>query len=263
MKHVIVGNGNLGNSIATELLKRGHDIKIFSVSNGWRYPTSLQSIYDEIPDHVWVTVGAGSVEQAKANFIPFVDLHIKLPMELAQNLHSSTTLHTFSTDYVVEKEANMSLYAVSKDTMEQALFLLQRPKTFIYRIGSLYGTHKPQKCFPYKLKKNSLKNEISLPANQITPTPTDWLAKIILDNLNDIDYAKTTLYNVAPLDSTPVYGWGSLILECIIKHAGVDSSRPLISKIQCNLPVKENVTWLDLWKERESEWREILNKIIV
>jgi hypothetical protein len=263
MKHVIIGNGNLGNCVATELLKRGHDIKVFSVSNGWRYPASLQPIYDEIPDHVWVTVGAGSVEQAKANFIPFIDLHIKLPLELAQNLHSSTTLHTFSTDYVEDDEKTKSLYALSKDTMEQALFLAQRPKTFIYRIGSLYGTHKPQKCFPYKLKKNSLKNEIVLPTNQIIPTPTDWLAATLLNNLDITPYQSTKLYNVAPSGCATVADWGTLILGKAVISSGLDNSRPSCSGLVCDLPIKDSSTWLDLWKERENEWQEILNKIII
>jgi hypothetical protein len=262
MKHVIIGNGNLGNALGVELLKRGHTIKVFSTSNGWRYPASLDPIYDELPDHVWVTVGAGSVEQAKGNFGPFADLHLKLPTELAQKLNNGVVLHTFSTDYAANKNDIQSLYALSKDVMETALILINKPRTNIYRIGSLYGTHKPQKCFPYKLKKNSLKNEITLPLNVIVPTPTDWLAKTLLNNLEKIcDDTTTKFYTVAPKESTTVAEWGSLILEREILGNVMDNSRPSYVSMECNLPIKETVSWLDLWKERENDWREILNKI--
>jgi len=271
MKHVIIGNGNLGNSIATELLKRNNTkqenniIKIFSTSNGWKYPTSLDPIYDEIPMHVWVTVGAGSVEQAKANYLPFIDLHIKLPIELAQNLNDMTYLHVFSTDYVLDKRLdnwpmNRSLYALSKDSMEEALTFMDRPKTCVYRVGSLYGTHKPNKCFPYKLKKNSLKNEPTLPINFVTPTPTDWLASVLISNL---PFAQNSMaiFNVAPEGCVSVVEWGSLILDKKIKESGIDISRPANSEIGCDLPHQIKNTWLDLWKDREHEWKEILSKI--
>lgn len=271
MKHVIIGNGNLGNSIATELLKRNNTIqenntiKIFSASNGWKYPSSLNPIYDEVPDHIWVTVGAGSVEQAKANYLPFIDLHIKLPVELAQNINEMTYLHVFSTDYVIDKRLdnwpmNKSLYALSKDCMEEALQFINRPRTRIYRIGSLYGTYKPNKCFPYKLKKNSLKNEPTLPINFVTPTPTDWIASNLINNLpfikNDME-----VFNVAPEGCVSVVEWGSIILNRKLNDSGIDSSRPCNSEIGCDLPHQIKNTWLDLWKAREKEWNEILNKI--
>jgi len=273
MRHVVIGNGNLGNALASDLLKQNHNVKVLSTSNGWKYPTNLQALYDFTPDHVWVTVGAGSVEQAKQNYLPFIDLHIRLPLELAQNLNKSVYLHTFSTDYALDAPIK-SLYALSKVTMEEALKLTARPNTYIYRVGSLYGTHKPHKCFPYKIKKNSLKNEeVYLPVNCVTPTPTDWLAKILIENLEYLPENDSDLYNVAPQDNCTIWEWGKLILKMDIKTwEKPDLDRPLNSNIRCNLPgLKLNPelfktvcskSWLTLWHERENEWQEILSKIV-
>ena len=262
MKHIILGNGNLGNAIATEISKRNQKVLIFSASNGWHYPANPQPIYDEIPDHIWVTVGAGSVEQAKANYTPFIDLHIKLPTELTQHLTPHTSLHLFSTDYVVDRRGK-SLYALSKKTMEEAITLINRPLTYIYRIGSLYGTHKPENCFPYKLKKNSLKNTPTLPLNYITPTPADWVATTLLDNLEELP-PETSIFNVAPQENCTVQYWGWRILGKHLSHPdnnSLDPSRPAQSNIGCNLPVTDSFSWLDLWLKRERKWKEILDGI--
>jgi len=264
MRHAIIGNGNLGNSLATKLLKDNHIVKLFSTFNGWKYPTNLQAIHDFIPDHIWVTVGAGSVEQAKANYLPFLDLHVRLPADLAKNVNPGACLHVFSSDYVLDNPVK-SLYALSKLYMEETLTRMDRPKTYIYRVGSLYGTYKPNKCFPYKLKKNWVESqkkegEITLPSNHITPTPTDWLAGILVSALDSLD-ASCRIFNVAPSDCCKVQEWGELILNQPVKEKDLDPNRPAYSNIGCNLPLQTSKSWLDLWKEREITWQDILNKI--
>lgn len=268
MRHLILGNGNLGNSLA-EKLKKEHTVKICSITNGWKYPNvDLQPIYDFVPDHVWCTVGAGSVEQAKVNFVPFVNLHIRLPMELAQTINANVTLHFFSTNYVADNQSK-SLYQLSKQTMEQAILLLNRPKTYVYRIGSLYGFHKPHKCFPYKIRKNCkehLKKGISdlvLPENFVTPTPTDWLADILVENL-DLHTKASALYNVAPLDSCKIADWATLVLQnqqISIHEKETDTERPYYPNIECDLHMSNTPSWLTLWKEREEKWLELLDKL--
>ena len=74
---------------------------------------------------------------------------------------------------------------------------------------------------------------------------------------------QTKIYTVAPTGFTTVAEWGSLILERHVPENGLDLSRPPCAEMVCDLPVKEDVSWLDLWKEREDNWREILNKIDV
>jgi hypothetical protein len=271
MRHLILGNGNLGNALADKL-KKEHTVKICSTTNGWKYPSvDLQPIYDFVPDHVWCTVGAGSVEQAKINFLPYVNLHIRLPIEIAQTVNANVTLHFFSSDYATDETKTLpakSLYQLSKQTMEHGIALLNRPKTYIYRVGSLYGTYKPHKCFPYKIKKNYIEqvkkgNEtLYLPINCITPTPTDWLADILIANINT--HSNTSkLYNVAPFGCCKVTEWGKLILQdqITIQEKEADPERPFCSNIGCDLPINNVPSWLDLWKEREQKWFDILDKI--
>ena len=258
MRHLVLGNGNLGNSLANELLKKYPDVMILTASNGWRYPDrGLTAIYDFYPDHIWVTCGAGSVEQAKVSYIPFTDLHIRLPIELTQKTNTRTSLHFFSTDYVLDNEPQQSLYALSKQHMEAAIKIIKRPKTYVYRVGSLYGTYKPNQCFPYKLKKNSLKNTIKLPDNRVIPTPTDWLAKVLINNLEHLPY-ETKNYHVAPQSDCSVRVWGEKILGVPIESNDLDLSRPLLTT---RPTITTQETWLDLWNEREPEWQKILGVI--
>lgn len=276
MRHAILGNGNLGNSLAKEFVKRNHEFHIFSASTDWKYPSEgLIKIHDYLPDHVWTTVGAGSVEQANTNFVPFSDLHIRLPMELAQSLNAGITLHLFSTDYCAVPA--QSLYALSKQCMEEAVQMTGRAKTYIYRVGSLYGTNRPQKCFPYKIKKASLNKKIKLPLNCVSPTPVDWLAKTLVDAIDTDTFKPLSPTLVCPKDCVTVKGWGELILgeELEMKEFpnGLNSCslRPLgcvhhnANEISIsNLSQKEvqPPTWLELWKEREEEWQKIFQGMV-
>ena len=262
MRHAVLGNGNLGNAIAKEVLKNNkNEFKLFSTTTGWKYPRDgIQDILDYMPDHVWVTVGAGSVEQAKDQYDLFADLHIRLPMQLAQNLKENVVLHLFSTDYCCTPTPQ-SLYALSKKHMEESIALLNLTgymlnKVNVYRVGSLYGTHKPQKCFPYKLKKNfSLGKEIELPENCISPTPVDWLAEHLLylnENSCVTSCSNPAVFEVrliCPSGCTTVKNWGELILGTEVKSKYLDISRPtkcFHGNCDNSLP-----SWLELWEERQ------------
>jgi dTDP-4-dehydrorhamnose reductase len=247
MRHAILGNGNLGNALAKEIIKKGEEFKIFSTTTSWKYPSSdLTPIHDFIPDHVWVTVGAGSVEQALSDYRPFADLHIRLPLELAQTLNSHVTLHLFSTDYC--EVDPQSLYALSKKHMEDLIVMLGREKTFIYRVGSLYGTFKPQKCFPYKLKRNFVAGKVTkLPTNFICPTPVDWLAEELLSGAWDEELCTV---RVKPNGMTTVLEWGEMILERKLEAATADLTRP-VSVVDVEMPTP---SWLELWRAREVDW---------
>jgi dTDP-4-dehydrorhamnose reductase len=251
-KHVIIGGGNLGlDLMAYGMSRQDADFKLFTASKGFRYPTSIDPILYERPDHVWVTAGAGSIEDAKKDFTPYVDLHIRLVMELAQAQPASPfVLHTFSTNYVVNPEA--SLYAFSKHCMENLLSILNRTHpTNVYRVESLYGFHKPLRCFPYKLiKNNPLPGEITLPSNQVTPTPTAWVAKMLLSNLKVLSES-SGVYNLTPLGSLSVMEWGKMILgsSYCIGTKGWNKSRPAVSKLGCDIPGAEDEDWRDLWEQ--------------
>lgn len=248
-KHVIVGGGNLGLDLYKEALTRGLSAKLFSARNGFKYPTSINPIIDEGPAHVWLPVGAGSVEGAKKDFKSYADLHIRLVMEVAQ-ASDFYYLHVFSSNYVADPKK--SLYAYSKYAMEEFLNILGRPRTNIYRVQSLYGDHKPAHCFPYKLKKNNpTPKEITLPSNTVTPTPTSWLAQVLFDNLNTLKDIPS-VYNVMPEGSCSVMEWAKLILGDNYTFAtkGYTDDRPRATITGCDIPGAINKHWKVLWDEK-------------
>lgn len=258
MKHVVIGGGNLGLDIMQHGWGRdNYELKVFTLKRGFKYPTSLDPVLDEMPDHVWVTAGAGSVDRAKLNFTPFADLHIRLVMELAQKLPDHTWLHTFSTNYATD---STSLYSISKRTMEELLESYGRKHSRVYRVQSLYGWHKPMKTFPYKLMKNHPQpGRLTLPPNEIVPTPTSWLAKTLLDNLDKLTkYPYHNVFSLAPNDKTTACEWAQLILgdKYEVEPGDYDKDRPINTFSGCD--ILDNVeTWRDLW---DSNWNNQLSQ---
>jgi len=261
------------------LLKKGEDVTTLSRVKGFRYPTSVDGIVTEPWDHVWVTIGAGSVDEAIKDYTAFSDLHVRLVMELAQKLPSQIKLHVFSSDYVANEsepgdpkiavEAPLSLYAYSKLHMEQLLLKQNRPNTYIYRVGSLYGIRKPKNCFPYKLLKNNPDPcSLTIPLNKVTPTSTRWLATILLENYKHLPAKKTVVYHVAPKGNTHLHEWAQLILGkgYDVVPGGEDPNRPRVSELGCTLPdpYRFEETWKTLWDESWEEnvkiWKKHLSQ---
>lgn len=254
MKHAILGGGNLGLDICEYTNKNiDNDVKLFTVNNGWHYSADrgnslVRGIQIAKPDHVWVAVGAGSVEGAKKDFMPYLDLHVRLPAELLQKIPEETALHFFSTNYAAER--HQSLYAESKAMMEDIIRKMNRPNTYVYRVESLYGTHRPEKTFPGRfLTRNPKPSKIDLPDNFITPTPTAWLARAVVDSIGTLT---TPYHNVAPTGAVSVAEWARYVVsnpEYKINAAYRDKERPSNSKLNCTLPSVEKRTWLSLWQE--------------
>ena len=197
--------------------------------------------------HVWLKIGAGSVEDAEKNYLPFIDLHLKLTMDLVKQLPDHVKLHIFSTDYVVDSEIR-SLYALSKKQMEDTLLFIKRPNTYIYRVGTLYGEWK--KCFPSKLLHNaSNKNLINLPVNRVKPTATKWLAKILVDLqfTSKYDHLKPfTILDVAPKGDISIYELGKLLLPYYVTSTyKYDLKRPS----ECKLNSFFEDSWEDIWHQ--------------
>jgi len=258
MKHAVIGGGNLG----LDIMKYGlaHNLgefELFTSSNGWHYDRHnrlIRAIQDYEPDHIWVTVGAGSVEGAKKDLTSYIDLHLRLPADLLQNMPAKTTLHFFSTNYVFKK--HLSLYAQTKAAMEDLVHTANRPNTFVYRVESLYGTHCPEKTFPGKfLARNPKPCTVTLPANLVAPTPTAWLAEVLLLPKSD----PHPFHNVAPYGGVPVSEWAKAVVDDSryeILKGDLDPERPEgISfnegpPLACTLlPLLEQKTWLHLWLE--------------
>lgn len=258
MKHLVIGAGNLGLDLQKEILARGEECAMLTRSLGFNYPPNTESVDYTLPfdpDHIWCTIGAGSVDEANKDFVPFVDLHVKLPIALTQAIkEKETRLHLFSTDYLCEyeNEKSRSLYALSKKMMEDAVMYLPnelKDRIHIWRVGSLYGKHKPLKTFPGKIMKalKEIKKPISLPENGCFPTPTAWLAKRLLD-LKDSRSMYNHYFWLGPKTKTSSYDWAvEMFGEKKFSGKRVDHDRPF--SFNYNFDSEDEPTWLDLWNE--------------
>ena len=137
------------------------------------------------------------------------------------------------------------------------LKILDRPKTNIYRVGSLYGTHKPAQNFPTKLLKSfPTPCSLALPENDVSPTPTDWLSEKLLNHSPD-DLSKTQIYNVFPEGSVAITDWAKIVLgpKYEVFTSGYDENRPTdLGTFEFNLSESglnmKTDNWEDLWKAR-------------
>lgn len=248
-KHIVLGAGNLGLDLEQQARAEGHSVQVFSASNGWRYPDKLPRARLAEADVVWCTVGAGSVEAAAKDFREFADLHIRLPMELAQFLPRSTRLVCFSTEYLECDQARRSLYAQSKLAMEHLLLGSGRENLRIYRVGSLYGSHKISATFPGKLAAKIAKGEtlISLPKNACHPTPTAWLAALLMQHIERPPFAK--VIRAYSGGAATMLEWAELAFG---PPAGFfqrepDPDRPLSLPAGTALGRVEVPSWRELW----------------
>jgi len=249
MKHVVLGNGNLAQSLIQELRNRGENYTKFSRSDileyrGYKhkfnYPhdtpsAKLFGIKDPNNCIVWNAIGAGSIPEADENFQPSMIAHLGLAADLDQTLPKGTTIINFSTDYAAEP--SLSRYAFSKTIMEHYINNFAGPKVFCIRVANLYGTHRPENTLPYKLLKNSDKIK-SLPGNLITPTPTEWLAKKLLTidwekheemciNLPTM-YGVNRTYPLGPKKSMSVKDFGEMVLNKKLDLGEADYKRPSV-----------------------------------
>lgn len=260
--HAVIGKGNLGLDLQSALKDRGIDSDLYTKDN-FEWPESTPHFRQKKYDCVWIAAGRGSVHDSKDAWGLQRQLETLtfLPVSMALELPKSSKLVVFSSDYAAD-EADMmalgrsnprpkSLYACTKVWMEQGLTFLKRPGTSIVRVGSLYGHHYPERTFPGKLKKNFPKPcDVFLPQNMVTPTPTWWIAQMLVDNFARIFSDQgTTTHHLAPVGNCTIVQWGRLILGegYNVMTKGFDQERPSFSKLGCSI-AKPNVTWLELWE---------------
>ena len=236
--------------------------------------TNMDSMFQAIerakPNYVWYCVGGGSVSESKRGS-PHAEqsllLNLKAPMFLNDHLDENIKLVVFSSDYVADESrpdasfANVrearSVYAELKRSLELYMLANQRKNTSIIRVGSLYGVHKPENTFPGKIVRNFgfSDTKIKLPSNIVVPTPTRWLAGMLIQHLDQLcpDWG-TSIEHVAPTGGITVKDWAMFVLEGLRDSSAFDwgkdffdLQRPLFSGLNCSLS-KEQVHWFDLWK---------------
>lgn len=273
MKHLIIGGGNLGKDLLLELNKPGNGIQpqLLTASRGFNVfdPKAIDQIKDLRPNTVWYCVGGGSVAENKIahpdNRMNYF-LNTEFPVELAKRLHRGTRLVFFSTDYCASEQDPTnpwkygtpvkSMYAMRKLDMENRLIELDRTGTTIVRVGSLYGVHKPERTFPGKVLRRYGFNEepYSFPLNRVCPTPTRWLAGMLVQNIDNISGAGTHIHHCAPTGSVSVYDWAMFCLMGLREKIRTtdqglnkyDKERPLLSALECSFA--KTPAWHELWQ---------------
>lgn len=245
--HVILGKGQLGTALRNRIMRDGQTPWVVS---GHRYPEDYKpEMFQNFKNAtIWNCIGFGSVEDTKRDFQTSLRVHLELPQFLMNNLDDSSRLVLFSSDYAIEAEK--SEYAFIKSMME-ALFnhtnIKGKKRMACIRVTSLYGPYRPLSCFPGKLLKNYPKPcELKLPTNHVVPTPVDWLADHLMNNLGR--YIGELPWDVCPgVGTVSLLDWGRMILgdEYTITGKGIDESRPRISNMDCTT---NDESWEDLWK---------------
>jgi dTDP-4-dehydrorhamnose reductase len=256
MKSVIIGRGNLGLDLAQALTIVGHNVEILSRSTGYNWRTGHPSLKDA--DYVWVTAGHGSVDAAANDPEGCFDTHMHMPLKLAMTLPQDTRLICFSSDYAASESqpwspgmtnvAPRSLYATSKIAMELGLKSLGRKNTFCVRVGSLYGSHYPERCFPGRILQRFPKPcKVMMPMNRTSPTPTPWIANVLSRHLYMFQ-GDFRVFHCGPKGMVSVVTWAKIVLgdQYEIESKGFDQTRPLVANLQCSF--ENPPEWEELWR---------------
>jgi dTDP-4-dehydrorhamnose reductase len=263
-RHLVLGAGNLGKALEEAINNKGDSVELLSKSlNSFNYPIDSVSFILDLarPDIIWAPIGAGSVELAKKDFVPFCDLHIRLTAELLKA--TKKPIIFFSTDYCASEtlpdQPNRScepksLYAHSKAMLEKLVYESERKNVKVVRVSALYGKGKPDNCFPAKVKKRYPEpGRYTFPTNECTPTPTTWLAEFLVDNLDRVLSSHNSVVHCAPAGNTKYYQWAQKILgsqyDC--QAGDLDYSRPHTSNLGCSFADVPN--WEDLWQKYKEE----------
>lgn len=278
--HVIIGKGNLGIDLQQALDKVGHDARLLTASDGFEWPESWPAFhhapYKEV-ECVWVAAGKGSVESAMDphDMEDMLKTHFLLPVGLATTLPKHVRLGVFSTDYVADEgdakypmkhtAKPRSVYAAMKIGMEKAIYATKRPLTTIFRVGSLYGGHFPERTFPGKVAaRHPNPGEVTLPQNWVTPTPSWWVAEKLAEQAKNVqgDLLFQTrgplTHHIAPAGGCTVLQWARAILgdRYTFKSRGFDDSRPAFSNLGLSFS-SDPRTWQELWAEHLVRYKTV------
>lgn len=267
MLHTVIGGGNLGLDLFKELKTAGNAVGLLTRTNGWDF-----RCVDQLPpiagDVIWVCVGQGSIAEADKDRHEAEEIYVKAPMALLERLANPEALVIFfSTDYAADEAlpnradrfnpAPKSLYAALRCTFERDLARLNRDRTVVIRVGSLYGLHKPHRTLPGRLLANLgfAEGKIDLPLNMITPTPTRWLAATLVENFDSLHTRRGVVFHhLAPAGAVSVRDLGRFVLAGLRepkdydKRERYDESRPRISNLGCSLKGVHVPHWYDLWR---------------
>lgn len=228
MKHVILGDGNLGRAIASQLSTEENEVIILSKSMGWEYPQSgFAEIKKAQPDMIWNTIGAGSIAEGEKFFDYHLMLHVGLPSNLAIEFPEVKQVH-FSSNYAEEMNGR---YGLSKFMMELALSHTKQKNWRVIRVESIVGYHKPEKTVIGKILKAYRQLDVKLSTNPMRISSAKIIAEHVCSYyVNDFDgQDKVHAIGGYPYTAVDVFMEieKQLGLNVNARIVGLDKSRPV------------------------------------
>jgi hypothetical protein len=241
--HVVLGAGNLGCSLTEELMVKGIPVTLFSTAvNDWKYPKPLTRIFELNPSHIWMCVGSDHLSKVSS-----YDITMRLPLELIEYSDDKAHLHFFSyldplthSQYCVKRSAETIFPDMHKTNPSK--------KVSVHWLSHIYGTYKPKKCLPYQISKDLFKLENVEYPRPIIPTPTDWIAKTLIDE--HLDYNSNNWSNII----TPS---GDIEIRAFYEQIRDQKSNLWLGTKKQPTKTKTKPSWLELWLERNSFWKEL------
>lgn len=255
MNHLILGAGNLGKDLDIALREVGEETELLSHSLGTdvTHPSFFSVSFQEPhPDYIWCCVGCGGPSDDLETNARQLELLTALPMRINALKGPHTKLILFSTHYLnMDKKGERSFYAKAKRMMEEQLACEKNVR--VYRVGSLYGVHKPLATLPGKvISRLESGQEIFGALNDVTPTPTRWLAQWLVSALLEESIELNLIpLKIGPSGSVCVREW----IEAIADMAGFPEVKfseedydPMYHK-DSKSHARGEQNWRALWKE--------------
>lgn len=262
--NLVIGAGNLGTAITKILLKLNRNCtsdkpNLSRGSNEVFWANVRRS------DVIWVCIG-GRHQEAQKNPAAAMLLAKDFPEMLLDRARDGTQICFFSTADLADPEfpgdpnrrqlgLPRTRFAEAKTHLEELVTSSGRAGTSIVRLSTIYGTTRPLDTLPGRLLNMPWPDlPVSLPWNEVTPTPADWAASMLIRGADNsgLFLNRPAVHHVAPIGSISAHQWAHLIMGETRSHKAWaekivwDTKRPRVQMLGCNLAIP-NDSWVDLW----------------
>lgn len=265
MTHLILGSGNLALALELAMRKRGiwSVVAPFESADSWNLDVEFPDLRPF--DVIWHCTGGRAREAHNAGARSWKH-NVDIPRRMMDAAESArlvffSTLDCAHPEYPTRPHMRCpeprSEWIRQKLALESSVITLNRPNTAFVRLGSLYGEHRPLQTFPGRLLGHKWPDEaaLSLPMNEVVPTPADWAAEKLIEAMdrNLWNPSTYTCHHLAPLGSIASMDWAKLIFgprrdaRGYLEKVTWDETRPRVTQGGSSLDVADE-HWSILWQ---------------
>lgn len=201
MRTLVIGRGNLGLDIAGQYGVEAQEYRPFLFDHS----TSSSHLQSRLEGYelVFLCNGGFSIKESAQSVTTAREHLMTSAMRVREKMHPEAKLVCFSSNYAAHPA--LSAYAQIQYDKEQALMNFDPVlPTLIVRVANLYGNHFPLKGLPGKLMLQRGR-QLTLPQNEISPTPTHWVAECMHELISDDLGSHPRVVSLYPADAVPVY----------------------------------------------------------